>query len=78
MIMQLDKVHNDVTLDSTEITAIVVMCQLIDDLKLTTKVESISNTKLASLESKMAEIIHSNCKFYETTIEDAKENNRVS
>ena len=78
MIMQLDKVHNDVTLDSTEITAIVVMCQLIADLKLTTKVESISNAKLESLESKMAEIIHSNCKCYEPTIEDAKENNRVS
>ena len=65
------KVHYDVTLESSEIEAIHIMAQVIRDLEIEKQVEEHTNASVYAIEVKMAELIHSDNKFNETTIKDA-------
>ena len=72
------KVYNDITLSGDEVKALHTMCQMARDLKLDGHIEEYSNTDLFGLETKLAEVIHSNNKFNEESTEDAQENDRTS
>lgn len=65
------KVYNDITLSSDEILALHTMCQMVKDLKLDSHIKEYSNADLFGLETKLAEVIHSNNKFNEKSTEDA-------
>ena len=65
------KVYSDITLSSDEIKALHTMCQIIKDLELNSHIEEYSNADLFGLETKLAEVIHSNNKFNEKSTEDA-------